>query len=542
METYFLKSDKQARLAPAINYHQRPLQLLCLFRVFISVSFCLLYLTDNLVIPLGSSNPDLFFSYSIIYLILGIVIWATLNNDSIPLGVKIWSNALIDIVLLTLLMHTSGGIQSGLGVLIVITLASTSVIRGGRSALGLASVATIAILIEQLSISFTHPTGNNYPFAGLLGTTYFASAVLFMFLARRVRESEALATRRGLDLANLAQLTQHIIQRMQTGVIVLDQDGAIRLLNESAAVMLDIDENQHNENIVNVVPELALQWQAWTKNPERDSEIIQLASHPIDISPRFARIGDDVDAGAVIFLQDMAALAQQAQQLQLASLGRLTASIAHEIRNPLGAISHAGQLLAESINLDENDVRLTQIISDHSQRLNTIVENVMTVSRRNPSYVELFNMNDYVEQFIHDYCVGHGITKDTFFIRITPASTMMRFDTGHLHQILNNLCQNALHHSQESTETPRVSLIGGRVENETRPFLDIYDKGPGVAQNTIGHIFEPFFTTEANGTGLGLYLSRELAESNQAHLNYVDEGDGRRYFRVTFQDPRRQIE
>ncbi len=543
MESYFLKPGSfSSNVIPTSHDPRRPLQLLSAFRIFISVTFCLLYATDNLIAPLGSNNPEAFLTYSVIYLLLGISIWSTQNTLSIPFSFKVWASALTDIILLTLLMHVSGGIQSGLGVLIVITVASTSVILGGRTALGLAALATIIILVEQISISFTYPKGNSYPFAGLLGMTYFGTAVLFMYVARRVRESEDLAAKRGLDLANLAQLTQHIIQRMQTGVIVLDQNGDIRLINESAAQMLHIDETHYNANIIKVVPELASQWQAWVKDPTRDPEAIQLVSNPIDISPRFARIGDHADSGAVIFLQDMAAMAQQAQQLQLASLGRLTASIAHEIRNPLGAISHAGQLLAESDNLDDNDERLTQIISDHSRRLNTIVENVMTVSHRNPLHVELFNLNDYLDQFIHDYAIGHGIEKDSFFIKISPTTTLIRFDTGHLHQILTNLCQNGLYHSQSSTEKPLVSLIGGRTDTDTRPFLDIYDKGPGVSEDAIKHIFEPFFTTETTGTGLGLYLSRELAEGNQAHLNYINEGDGQRYFRITFQDPRRHIE
>ncbi len=543
METYFLKSENPTRTPPPLSYDQRrPLQLLGVFRIFISLSFCLLYITNNLITPLGSYNPDAFFSLSLLYLAFGISIWLVVKTATIPFEFKVWISALTDIIMLTLLMHFSGGIQSGLGVLLVITLATTSVILGGRKALGLAAIATLSILLEQFYISFDYPKGNSYPFAGLLGTTYFASAILFMYVARRVRESEALATRRGIDLANLAQLTQHIIQRMQTGVMVLDQKGDIRLLNESAAQMLHIDEQHHNANIELLAPELAEQWHAWVKNPERIAEAIQMQDNPIDISPRFSRIGDDPDAGAVIFLQDMAAMAQQAQQLQLASLGRLSASIAHEIRNPLGAISHAGQLLAESENLDNNDERLTQIISDHSRRLNTIVENVMSVSRRKPSQVELFNLKDYVEQFIQDYTIGQRVESELFSVNIKPANTMVRFDTGHLNQILNNLCQNALHHSSQVKVLPRVIITGGRTEGDARPYIDIFDKGPGIPDDVREQIFEPFFTTESTGTGLGLYLSRELAEGNQAHLNYIKDNDGKGCFRITFQDPRRQID
>lgn len=543
METYFLKTDPSEHNQNTSNHDlARPLQLLSGFRIFLSTTFCLLYLSDNLIAPLGSYNPNAFFAFSVLYLFMGISIALTHRNNRIPFLLKVWVSAITDIVILTILMHNSGGVHSGLGVLIIVPLATTSVILGGRKALGLAAFATIVMLIEQFYISLEYTRDSNYPFAGLLGTTYFASAILFMYVARWVRESDALATRRGIDLANLAQLTEHIIQRMQTGVMVIDGRGQVRLLNESAAQMLGIDNEHYNANIRDLAPRLAEQWQAWVREPGRVSEAIQFQNNSIDISPRFARIAETTDAGALIFLQDMAAMAQQAQQLQLASLGRLSASIAHEIRNPLGAISHAGQLLAESENLDHNDRRLTQIISDHSQRLNTIVENVMSVSRRNPSQVELFNLHEYVERFVREYITGHDIEGECFAIRISPSTTMVRFDTGHLQQVLVNLCQNALHHSRNTDGYPKVSLIGGKKDDDSRPFLEVHDTGPGVSDDALGHIFEPFFTTEASGTGLGLYLSRELAEGNQAHLNYIKADDGSGCFRITFQDPRRQID
>ena len=543
METYYLSQPpQQYSRSPITRDPWRPLLLLNSFRTLLAVLLCLLAITNKLIAPLGHSNPGLFFQASLVYLLISIVFWILHSRHLPAYPIQVYASAITDIIILTILMHASGGIQSGLGVLLVLTIAISSITLGGRSALGIAALATIVVLLQQIFSDFFVPHTHSYPAAGLLGTTYFATAIIFQFLARRVRESEALAQMRGVDLANLAQLTQHIIQRMQTGVVVIDQTGNIRLINESAAQMLGIRDTRSNSNIQQTAPELAEQWQNWVKQPERISEKIRLSRNPMEVSPRFARIGDDPAAGALIFLQDMSAMAQQAQQLQLASLGRLTASIAHEIRNPLGAISHAGQLLAESDSLDQHDQRLTQIITDHSARLNTIVENIMSVSRRRPTQVELFKLKDYLDKFVADFATGMGVKQNAFQIQIEPADTQVRFDTGHLHQILTNLCDNGIRHSRQSQAQIKLTLRGGLNSGDSRPHLDLIDAGPGVSDEAMQHLFEPFFTTEAHGTGLGLYLSRELAEGNQAQLNYVRQDDGKGFFRLTFQDPRRQFE
>lgn len=545
MDTYYLsKSPAERYRSPIARDPWRPLIVLNSFRTSLATLLCLLALTNHLIHPLGHSDPGLFFQASLLYLAISVVLWVLHSYHAPAYPLQVYAGAITDIVILTVLMHTSGGIQSGLGVLLVLTIAICSITLGGRSALGIAALATIVILLQQIysDVFISHTYSNSYPAAGLLGTTYFATALIFMFLVRRMRESEELAQIRGIDLANLAQLTEHIIQRMQTGVVVIDQTGNIRLINESAAQMLGLHDTESNINIRQAVPELAQQWLHWINDPEWQGEAIRLTRNPIDFSPRFARISDDPAAGAVIFLQDMAAMAQQAQQLQLASLGRLTAGIAHEIRNPLGAISHASQLLAESETVDKNDLRLTQIITDHSARLNTIVENIMSISRRRTTEVKLFELKQFLERFVADFATGMGINKNVFQIEIEPANTQVRFDYGHLQQILTNLCDNGLRHSRQQSGQIQLILRGGLETGSSRPHLDVIDSGPGVSEEASKHLFEPFFTTEVRGTGLGLYLSRELAEGNQAHLAYLRQHDGSGFFRLTFQDPRRQFE
>ncbi len=543
METYYLgKQTTDSAATHLLTDRWRPLVLLNIFRILIATVFCLLYLTKNLLPPFGAFDALLFFKASIGYFLIGLILAIFHLFKRIPFALHVYTSVFVDVVFLVTLMHASGGIESGIGVLLIVTIAAGSIVMGGRTALGFAALAAIAVLVQQSYLSINYPGKENYPAAGLLGFTYFISAIVFVFLARRIRESEALARKRGFDLANLAQLTEHIIQRMQTGVLVIDQDGIIRLINESAAQMLGIGDQQTNLHIRKIAPDLAEQWEKWTKDPDRNPEMIRLTHNPIDISPRFALIGDQANAGALVFLQDMASMAQQAQQLQLASLGRLTASIAHEIRNPLGAISHAGQLLAESDRLDQHERRMTQIISDHTQRLNTIVENVMSLSRRKSSHIELFKLKTFLEKFVTDYTSGQGYTKKTIQIEIEPDDTQVRFDSGHLQQILINLCDNGIRYSMQSPQETKIYMRGGLMPGATRPHLDIIDQGPGISNEVLENLFQPFFTTETRGTGLGLYLSRELAEGNQAHLNYVKPQNEKSFFRITFQDPRRQFD
>lgn len=521
----------------------QPLALINLFRFFIASLFIGLFITDNLFSPLASHNPVLFFYVSIVYALISILI-GILNYQKKPsFDTQAYLNVYTDIIAITLLMYASGGVTSGLGTLMVITIGGGSIIMGGRHALLFASLATIAVLLEEIFTQFENIIhAGSYIHAGVLGITFFVTAILTHTFAKRIRDSEALARKRGIDLANMAELTEHIIQHMQTGIIVIDGDNNLRLINESAWYMLGMPTIKNNINISKLNSELASQLISWKSDPEWLSRAIKPSAEHAEIMPRFSRISSNKEnPGSLIYLEDTSDLSRQAQQLQLASLGRLTASIAHEIRNPLGAISHAGQLLEESPNLDKGDQRLMQIIGDHSKRVNTIIENILQLGRRDRSHTEIIHLKSYLEKFRNELLAGNDKPYELIDIHIEPYDVTVRFDITHLQQILTNLCENALRYSEDYPGFPKVEIRGGTTPDLSRPFLDIIDHGPGIKKEDQPHIFEPFFTTASSGTGLGLYLSRELAECNQAHINYIPVKTGGSCFRVTFQDPRRQM-
>lgn len=529
-------------LLDAEAYTWGPLNFLNLYRILISGLFVTFYFTGNPFPQLASHNVYLFYGASGSYLISALIFGLMIRLRTPEYNIQIYTQILSDIVFITLIMHASGGIQSGLATLIIISIAGGSIVIRGRHSLLFASVASLAILFEEYynKLEGIYLDGSSLQ-AGILGVTFFTTAIITHFVAQHIRESEALALERGVDLANMSQLTEHIIQRMQTGIMVIDQYNKLRLINESAWHMLSMPSVVNNPYLAALSSELNESYKKWMNDSEVTAAPIQLSPEHPSLLPRFAQLSQEENSATLIFLEDASAMSREAQQLQLAALGRLTASIAHEIRNPLGAISHAGQLLAESSNMDNADLRLTQIISDHSKRMNIIIENVMQLGRGNQSYPQLVELNHYLESFLGDFMSGNSCQRNDFNINTPQEEIQVRFDPGHLQQILTNLCENALRHSESNNEKFKIEFHAGISKNNKRPYLDIMDHGDGIDEVTAAHIFEPFYTTAETGTGLGLYISRELAECNQAHLTLLKNVEEGSCFRLTFSDPRRQM-
>ena len=524
-------------------YTWGPLNFLNLYRILISGLFVTFYFTGNPFPQLASHNVYLFYGASGGYLISALIFGMMIRLRIPEFNIQIHIQILSDIIFTTLILHASGGIQSGLATLMIISIAGGSIVIRGRHSLLFASIASIAVLFEEYynTLEGIYLDGSSLH-AGILGVTFFTTAIITHFVAQYIRESEALALKRGVDLANMSQLTEHIIQRMQTGIMVIDEYNRLRLINESAWHMLGMPSVVNTPYISALNKELNTSYKNWQNDNELVPSPIQISPEYPSLLPRFAQLSQDEKPATLIFIEDASAMSREAQQLQLAALGRLTASIAHEIRNPLGAISHAGQLLAESNNMDKSDLRLTQIISDHSKRVNTIIENVMQLGRGNQSYPQLLEVNQYLENFLTDFMTGNHSQRDDFFIQPAQEEIQIRFDPGHLQQILTNLCENALRHtSSENNEKFKVEFHAGISKNNNRPYLDIIDHGEGIDEETAAHIFEPFYTTAETGTGLGLYISRELAECNQAHLTLLKNVEQGSCFRLTFSDPRRQM-
>ena len=514
----------------------KPLRLLTFYRLILAGMLLALYIGLEGNSTLGSANPALYKIACVFYIGFSLVAGFTARLRRPGYELQTILQILVDIATITLLLNASGGPASGLGILLIITVATGSLLMPGRMAFLFAAVAAMAVLGEQLySTLFTGLSrGGGYTQAGLLGAALFLTAGLVYLMARRIHASEALARRRGIDIANLARLNTHIVQRLQAGILVTDHRQHIRLINDTACKLLGIHKDSEGRALAEISPALHEELMHWRRSPDEETGMLKSAADGAGILPQFTLLGTADGMGALVFLEDTATMARQAQQMKLASLGRLTASIAHEIRNPLGAISHAAQLLNESEDLDKEDLRLMTIIREHTRRVNTVVENVLQLSRPVATIPQRFAVHPWLGKFRDEFIHSGLCAPGQISVLVNPKDIEVYMDPSQLHQVVWNLCLNALHHAKPASMPVTLQLVCTRENLNHAPTLDIIDNGAVIEQDMADQIFEPFYTTKSGGTGLGLYISREICESNQARLSYQPTPGGGGRFRITF--------
>lgn len=514
--------NSQTGLRP--DGYWRPLHFLNLYRLAIAW----LLLTTWAVMRNHPSwldyDTDLFGTTSAVYVVLGALFVVAAKVRWPRFYRQLTIEVISDIGCITALMYASGGVRSGFGLILVIAIAAASLVSHGRLAMFYAALATIAVLLEQSWQLLTwSETYQDYTHAVILSLSFFATAWLAHTFARRAQESEALASQRGVDLANLSEVNQLIIRDMPDGVLVVDNLLQVRQFNDQARVLLGMPEIVlDNTPLDTCAPSLSTLLHDWMSAEPGSDSGLKLSVAGRELQLRFAPVGSGREQGAVVFVSDLSLVQSQAQQLKLAALGRLTANIAHEIRNPLSAIGHAAQLLLEEENVDATRKRLLDIIGSNVQRLDGMVQDVLQLNRRDRAKPELILPDDALHEFRTQFCQVEGIPDSTFELaQMTDASSFM-FDRQHLQQVLWNLCRNAWRHCSKQPGSLKLATHA----NRSRVQIDVIDDGPGISDECIPRLFEPFFTTEASGTGLGLYIARELCEANGARIEYVALPEG----------------
>lgn len=429
-----------------------------------------------------------------------------------------------DIIAITLLMHACGGVESGIGILLAASIASGGLLIGGLCSMVFAALASLAILSEQAyGISVNTTPFASYPTAGMLGASFFTIALLSFILAKRSEQSDLLATQQQQTISTLEALNQYIIQHLQSGIIISNKQQQVYMANEAALYLLN--QATVPQYLSEVSEQLSLLFSFWLNNPQQEFVTLQCPNQ-VTIQLRFSLLPTEQELFYLLILEDSSLHNQRLQQGVLASLGRLTASIAHEIRNPLSAISHAGQLLSENPDLSPQDLRLTQIIQNHSHRVNKIINDILQSSKRQPSNREKICLDQWLVDYLDMFKLEHSLETTIFQLVFEKKHLYAFIDSGHLKQIMDNLCLNALKYGAINKGSVIVQLSCW----QTSPCITLIDHGEKLSSEVISHLFEPFFTTSTTGTGLGLYISRELAELNQAKLSYVIDDQQQGHF------------
>jgi len=511
------------------------LRVFLCYRLILACLFIFLFYSrwGSSLISIDNSRLYSLSSYS--YLILSVISAICIIWRLTAYALQAQLLILSDILILTLLMHACGGVNSGMATLLGVSIAASGLLIGGRCSVFFAALASLAVLTEQIFADYSGRFQSiSYPYAGMLGASFFTIALLSYILAKRSEQTLQLADQQKNTIIKLEELNQYIIQHLQSGIVIANKNQHIQMANEASLRLLNLSVLPLN--LADISEHLSRAFEDWLANPEQDFVLLKLSNRSA-IHSRFMPLPTVHEFFYMIIFEDIALYNQRLQQSKLASLGRLTASIAHEIRNPLGAISHAGQLLSENPHLSTQDLRLTKIIQTHSNRVNHIIEDILQLSRRSDSRREKIYLKSWLTQYMSNFMLEQGVNADTFNLLQSNEDLCAFIDPGHLKQIMDNLCQNALKYGK--------SEVGPIILRATlflqAPCIEVIDNGSGINNENISHLFEPFFTTSSCGTGLGLYISRELAELNQAKLSYHLTNGNRSCFRLCLLDANHTI-
>lgn len=519
----------------------RVLGLLNLYRLAIPSVLIALALLASRPQLLGAASPAFFITTLAGWFASGVICIALLKTRWPSLQAQPFIHVAFDIVAVTALLVTSGGAGSGAGLLLILPVAAVSILLSRRTATTIGAVAALCVLGQQIMLSLTGVSdSSDLTQAGLLGGVILIAALAVAPLAGRLRETEALVRQRNLDLANLAELSQYIVERLRESLVVVDEHDRIRLINESARQILGA-EAKANALLGEVSPRLLYLLAMWRQSaPVTDTVGGNLLAVDglREVRPHFAPLGQGSPPPVLVFLEDLTALDDRIHQTRLAALGRLSASIAHEIRNPVGAISHAAQLMREDAGLSESSKRMSDIIRANTERVSTIIGNVQQLARRESTRPERMPLAEWIADFVQEFVSTGGHEQGQLTAGVPDQDLEVRVDPSHLRQILWNLCENAFRYSVKSPED-KVEIRIGRLAGSNRPFLEVLDRGPGIESTISDRIFEPFFTSRTSGTGLGLFIARELAQCNRALLVYEPRTGGGSTFRIVFADPQR---
>jgi two-component system sensor histidine kinase PilS (NtrC family) len=482
---------------------------------------------------LNVATPNAFVTASALYLLFGVVAFWWIQQERLPLPLAQTLLALLvgDVFFLSLVMIAGGSTGAPLPILLFPQLAASGWLVRTRTAFFHAAFATVFLLGLE---AYRVVEGNMGPAplfqTGLICFGYFATVGIAVALGRYTQLSEELAAQRGIDVANLEHVNRLIIQDMQDGVLVVDLNGVVRGHNAQVTRLLGgFGRMRGGMRLSEFSTTLHDYWRRWNEDDAEALPPFKVDATQRLLRVRLVRIGSGLNGGTLIYLEDMGRAQSEAQQIKLAALGRLTASIAHEVRNPLSAINQAAQLLEEDGAVAPSGERLLGMIRNNAKRIDRIVGEILQLNRRDRQQPEVLALGEFVTALCDEIAQAEHIPRGALAIGI-PDDLLVVFDRGHLNQIVWNLVRNAWQHCRKTAGsialTARPGYIGDAV------ICELVDDGPGIPVDARGRLFEPFFTTRPGGTGLGLYIARELADANGATLELLPKLPGA-HFRLT---------
>jgi two-component system sensor histidine kinase PilS (NtrC family) len=427
------------------------------------------------------------------------------------------NSLILDVAFLSVLLLSMGALARGLGILLVFPAALAGILLPVRLALFLASIASIAMVVEAILHLDTELMSLDAVLAsGFYGVTTMIACLVSHRLAFWARDFRLIAEKQETEIIELREINELIIRNMNTGVVAVDENFRVQLMNEFAWFLLG-SPKVRELLLADLSPRLLQALMNWMDHPTTEPKPLLLEPSQAQVLPTFAMMTGDEELAALIFLNDDSVISRRALELSANSLAKLSGSIAHEIRNPLSAATHAAQLLEESPSMTLTDMRLINIILEQAKRMNGIVENILQLSREEHSRPEPVELNAFLKDLGAEFQSTQAAKGLDFEVLIEAGKARVVFDRSQLHQCLWKLLDNSIHHASVK-RIPRVELKMRKDESANYCVISVEDNGPGIPKPRLPDIFEPFFTTRKEGSGLGLYIARQLCEANQAEL------------------------
>lgn len=482
---------------------------------------------------LNIGNPNAFITGTGLYFVFGLSSfwWVQQDRLPLPLPTMLFSLLVGDVFFLSLVMFAGGTFGAPLPILLFPQLAAAGWILRTRTAFVHAAFAAICLLGLDAYRAIQGSIGAAQVFqTGIIGFGFFATVGIAVALGRYTKQSEDLAAQRGIDVANLEQVNRLIIQDMQDGVLVVDLNGVVRGHNAQVTRLLGgFGRMRGGMRLAEFSSTLHDYWRRWQEDFTETLPPFKVEATQRLLRVRLVRIGTGLNGGTLIYLEDLGRAQTEAQQMKLAAMGRLTASIAHEVRNPLSAINQAAQLLEEDGAVAPEGARLLGMIRNNAKRIDRIVGEVLQLNRRDRQQPETIAFGEFMRGLVEEIVQAENMPPGSALLQISDDLEII-FDRGHLNQIVWNLVRNAWQHCQKKEGSIRVVARAGYMGDAV--ICELMDDGPGIPAELRPQIFEPFFTTRPGGTGLGLYIARELADANGAALELLPRGPGA-HFRMT---------
>ncbi|MFC2307234.1 MAG: ATP-binding protein, partial [Neisseria elongata] len=494
-KSFFPKTDEWNEQVDRIPW------LLNVCRLTILLSMFVLYLMSVFSENAGLKKmvpPTIFYIWAAVYAGITLISiirphWVRQENDKLPNA-----SAVVDIVMIMALVYLTGGIGTGIGILVLPFVATSCMLSYGRFPALYAGFTTVCILCvmflsDQLSLDADTWDGRNIGTAIMLIGASFAVAYLTSYSATFLRDATASARKHKRNYNRVRGLNQLVLNRVQEAVIVIDPELKVWLFNRQAKNYFSGLAAEHKEPIFE---DLVARW---LLNPEKPFEA-DIHLHRFSMHVRAVPMVQEDGKLLMLFLRSLREIAAEAMATKLASLGQLTANLAHEIRNPMSAIRHANDLLQENIE-DPVSKKLHGIIDGNIRRIDKMLEDVSTLNKKDNLGRESINLMKFWLAFKQEFTLNNPSSVGCIKMEMQGKNLTVTADPMHVQQIMWNLCNNAWRHSTKGSDAIKVSI---KPSGKLNVSIVVSDDGSGVAPEIRNQLFEPFFTTEKGGTGLGL--------------------------------------